>query len=134
MFGLSTIYRIRISKKLFTTALPCNVRNDQTVHLFLSGWLAVLDSTQSLILFACLPLRHTFLALLGKDTSSTWAGPKHLVNVGGYDVGVLPEGSLPLDCVTHYVFGCVDHPLVQMEDSSPLAFDEFMQATPARMA
>jgi hypothetical protein len=28
----------------------------------------------------------------------------------------------------------MDHPLVQMEDSSPFALDEFMQAAAARMA
>jgi hypothetical protein len=39
-----------------------------------------------------------------------------------------------LDGITHDVFWCVDHPLVQMEDSSTFALDEFMQAAAARMA
>jgi hypothetical protein len=49
-------------------------------------------------------------------------------------MGVLPHRSLPLDGVTHDVFRCVDHPLVEMEDSSTLALDELMQATAVCMA
>jgi hypothetical protein len=36
-----------------------------------------------------------------------------------------------MDCVIHYVLGCVDHPLVEVKDSSTLALDEFMQAAAA---
>ncbi len=52
----------------------------------------------------------------------------------GVTLVFFPQGSLPLDGVTHYVFGCVDHPLVQMEDSSPFALDEFVQAAATRVA
>ena len=49
-------------------------------------------------------------------------------------MGVLPQRSLPLYCVTHDVFRCVDHPLVEMKDFTTLAFDKLMQAANAHMA
>ena len=39
-----------------------------------------------------------------------------------------------MDCVAHNVFQRVDHPLVELEDLTPLTLGEFVQAAAARVA
>ena len=74
------------------------------------------------------------LRFLARTQVRHGAGPELSTNVCWGDVDVLPQRSLTLDCVTHDVLGCVDHPLVEMKYLLTLAFDELMQATAARMA
>ena len=77
---------------------------------------------------------HTFLALLGKNTCKAWADSEHFADILWHSVGVLPQGSLALDCIAYDVFRCVNHPLVEAEDSTTLALDQLVESAAAHVA
>jgi hypothetical protein len=51
---------------------------------------------------------------------------EHSSDVFRRDVGVLPQWSLPLDCIAHDILWRVYHPLVEAEYLAALALGEFM--------